>query len=711
MSSDKLHITSRSGYYIASVILGIALMVNSLSVSAHNDHPLGREQIDWDGAPQVLRTIALGIDFRGGGFTVAYRPNGKVETRDGRECLVGPHFLFDIDDKIAFDLDSDVEIELIMDRSASSGFNLSYDRSVHPLMINHKFDQKDRWAPVKLVLERARLANRKLDHTDLSISAPNALFPTDSYQEDQEVVICGMKLTFISSANQSPEPNRGKLNLHVTAEDGTLITTRMGLYKPDGLAPIPSDQAINVDRYGETINQVELRTVPSRWPSEGRFAHYINGNYGAELEAGRYQLVLTKGPEFRMHTETLDIESGKTLNKMVVLKRWRDLPAEGWYSADNHIHIERPDPSYNRGILAYTQAEDVHLSNLLQAGNVSNSHFSQYAFGLRGQYLVNDYSLVSGQESPRTSHLGHSIGLNGQAFHGPGDKPYLYVRTADAIHAEGGMWGYAHVFGNVSHVNRGLALDVPLGIVDFVEVLQLNILGTEYLYDFLNMGFKLLPSAGSDYPYFDVAGSERIYARLEGEFTVKAWFDAWQQARSFVSNGPVIEFSVNGNERTNEFSMSKGERLSIHAIADINPDFDELERLELVVHGEVVKSAKPSKKGVPIVLDYEVQAEKPLWFALRTYGKGSAKAHTAPFYVSVDGDNDFRNRKKTRALAQKYSKVLVAMKESTPSLDEEPEHFDTHNDILPMWQASKPELDMRIDKALKIYRELMQKDN
>nr|WP_173238350.1 hypothetical protein [Sphingomonas sp. SH] len=51
------------------------------------------------------------------------------------------------------------------------------------------------------------------------------------------------------------------------------------------------------------------------------------------------------------------------------------------------------------------------------------------------------------------------------------------------------------------------------------------------------------------------------------------------------------------------------------------------------------------------------------------------------------------------------------MKESTPSLDEEPEHFDTHNDILPMWQASKPELDMRIDKALKIYRELMQKDN
>ena len=70
--------------------------------------------------------------------------------------------------------------------------------------------------------------------------------------------------------------------------------------------------------------------------------------------------------------------------------------------------------------------------------------------------------------------------------------------------------------GQLFNGRRGLALDVPFGLVDFIEVLQGGRLVTDTWYPFLNLGFKVNPAAGSDYPYFgpSLPGVERYYVKL-----------------------------------------------------------------------------------------------------------------------------------------------------------------------------------------------------
>ena len=93
--------------------------------------------------------------------------------------------------------------------------------------------------------------------------------------------------------------------------------------------------------------------------------------------------------------------------------------------------------------------------------------------------------------------------------------------------------------------------DVPREVIegksDFAEILQCNILATEIWYDFLNLGFPLAASAGSDVPFQSGLGEVRVYAQIaDGPFTPDAWFDAMKRGRTFVTNGPMLEFTVNG---------------------------------------------------------------------------------------------------------------------------------------------------------------------
>jgi hypothetical protein len=680
------------------------------AVLAHNEHPLGLQDVFWETDPNILRTIALNFDFHGGRNTVAYRQLGRVERRGERECLVGPHFLFDVDDRFAFDIDETVTLELLFDRTVSKGFSVSYDHAVNPVSLDFGFDTvaDGRWQWHAVPLERARFANRKYWNTDFSVAAPNAQLPPADYRREQEIALCGIRLRRADrpTATQAPP---GRIELRITNERGELETVRAGLYTADGVAPLADASALPIMRFMERIHELPLLVTPRAWPSAGRYVFYIDGEYSAAVTPGEYTLVLTRGPEYRMGIHPVTVASGAVTRIEHTLERWTDMPAKGWYSADDHIHIERRDPKQNPLILKYTRAEDVHLSNLLQAANLASPFFPQYAFGSRGHYVERDYALATGQENPRTSHRGHSIGLNARRFHWDPADYFLYDRTVARIHEDGGVWGYAHVALDAFNVGWGLALDVPLGIVDFVEMLQMNAMNTDYLYDFLNMGFKLLPSAGSDYPYIHVAGTERVYAKLDGPFTVQHWFDAWRTRRSFVSNGPVIDFTVNGDGDAQELNVARGTRLTIAAEAGVNPDYDVLDRLELVVHGSVVASANAAEGRERLVLEHTFEANGPLWFALRAYGHGNGKAHTAPVYVYVDGDRRFLDRENVAAIAARYQGLLGELAGSQPSDDEEWElHHIPPGRLRAQWQEDKPALDERIARAMAIYQALIE---
>jgi len=675
---------------------------------AHNQHPIGKTLLDWHPDVNISRTLAMNIDFHGGDWYVIWREPGRVEERDGRQCLVGPYFFFDVDDQFAFNIDDTVSLELLVDRTMTDGFNISYDHTINPATktIHLKPKYKSRWEKVTVQLDHARLANRKYEKTDFAIGALGAKHPQNK-NVNGELALCGLTISR-ENLTQSETVQDGFIELDILNEENSPDSVRVGLYDEQGRSPLPSADAVTLEPFASPFKQWPMLNEIKGWPSRGRYAFYADGNYHARLPAGSYDLAIYKGPEYRLAKQKINIASGRTTKVDIKLKRWVDMPAKGWYSGDTHIHIGRPDRSKNKGILAFTKAEDIHVSNLLQFSNVgSHNNYPQYAFGPDGYYIRSSHALVSGQESPRTSHLGHTIGLNTSSFFWTDEDYFIYDKIADLIHQDGGLWGYAHVAIDAFNVNYGLALDVPLGVVDFVEILQMGMLNTSYFYDFLNLGYKLLPSAGSDYPFIHLAGSERVYAKLNGEFSPQAWFDAWKNGRSFVSNGPMLEFSVNGDTKKPEYNLSHGDKLQISATASVNPDMDSLSKLELVIHGEVVKSVSSDTGVESLTLEYEGTADESMWLALRAYGNDSRVAHSAPVYVYVDGNKRFLKHGQMKAIASKYIEVLRNLKLSTPDLDEDWERFNTAETLLPKWNADKQKLDQRIDRAIGFYEKLI----
>ena len=97
------------------------------------------------------------------------------------------------------------------------------------------------------------------------------------------------------------------------------------------------------------------------------------------------------------------------------MKRWSNFPRNGWYSADDHLHIGRYSEGDDEGVANWMQAEDLNVANLLQMGSYHQFEVTpQYAFGEEGVYRAGDTLLISGQEHPRTHFLGHTIVLGAE---------------------------------------------------------------------------------------------------------------------------------------------------------------------------------------------------------------------------------------------------------------------------------------------------------
>ena len=181
-------------------------------------------------------------------------------------------------------------------------------------------------------------------------------------------------------------------------------------------------------------------------------------------------------------------------------------------------------------IAALLAAEDVHVSNLLALTNTTTRHFDQYAWGEAGQFRRGLHNIVPGIEGPRTAHLGHTISLNiGKPLDNSLDY-FHYHKAFEAYAEQGALSGFAHVGLGEFYEWRGLALEVPFGTVDFVEVMQFSALHTEIWYNFLcnatfisslhDLGRGLLGHSG----FFDLVESitfdskrKTVELRIEGK--------------------------------------------------------------------------------------------------------------------------------------------------------------------------------------------------
>ncbi len=692
-------------------VIALSIFLTCTRAWTHTNLPLGNTSHDWQPDPAIKSVTSLNFDFHAGANFVSWSQTARVEVREGKKCIIGAYILFDIDEEFAFDTDEVIYLDLTFYRPETDGYILSYDQAVKPTAMQVRFEENtsgSKWHKETVRLERARFANRKYYGNDLAIGGIGSQL---THPEGRgEAVLCDIKITRKAKA-PSRSSSQGSFTLNITDDTGKPTAARVGLYRADGWAPIAGKDAIPVERYTEYTRELPMVSVPKGWSENGRYIFFVDGKYNSTIPTGDYQLFVMKGPEFQIHKSNIKIKAGDTQSITVNLKRFDNLQAQGWLSGDDHIHISRTSDKKNDTILGFMKAEDIQVANLLQAANIHEIYFRQYNFGDGGTYSEDGYSLVSGQESPRTSHRGHTIGLNVKKFHKQKKEYFIYDDSADLIHKDGGLWGYAHVAIDAFNIYNGLALDVARGKVDFLEMAQYGTLNTSYLYDFLNMGFKLAPSAGSDYPYIDFPGAERLYTQVTGPLTAKSWFAALKSGRTFITNWMSIDFSVNGDKRAVEYNIKSGDAVSIEALVKVNPDFDHMDRIELVAHGDVIHTVYAGKDLSKLSLSHSFTPKTSMWLAIRGFGKGGALLHTTTIYIYVDGNNDFSNHQQAALLAQKNIDILMRFRNSTPSLDVEFERFAVEDLIQPNWELSKGRLGKAIDEAIAVYKKIIADNN
>jgi hypothetical protein len=422
------------------------------------------------------------------------------------------------------------------------------------------------------------------------------------------------------------------------------------------------------------------------------------------LPAGTYHVVVSKGPEFTRRDLSVEITADMGALADVVLERWTDMPANGWYSGDDHVHMTRAAAD-NPSISAIMRAEDVHVSNVLQMGNPFDTHFAQYAFGPDGRYRDGIHALVPGVEDPRTAVRGHTISLNINRVYRPADRYLRYEQIFAEYRRQGGMTGFAHVAGRLFNVERGLAIDVPLGAVDFVEVLQDGVLETALWYDFLNLGFKLIPTAGSDFPYLGAPGAERNYVYLGDEFGIDAWYAALREQRTFVTNGPILELTVNGRPMGSHLRLARGEALDVVADASLNPGIEALDHLELVVQGDVVAVSSDVSKQNALSLEFSTEVTDGTWLAVRAYGVDQALAHSAPVYITLGGG--FEKRSEVAELARRMIAKLAEFETVEPDASQELEAWSVAGNLETMLTEQRVQILERAAEARAVYAQMI----
>ncbi|MHC4474736.1 MAG: CehA/McbA family metallohydrolase [Planctomycetota bacterium] len=434
----------------------------------------------------------------------------------------------------------------------------------------------------------------------------------------------------------------GRFKMNVLSDDtGEPIPSMVRLvWKTNGKERRPSNALDFVDQFdaqGSDLGRTGRRHVV--------FPEHLAGSYWCVpepldmmLPPGEWEIAIRRGLEHVPIVDAFTIESGRTIEKTYRPRRWVDMRKLGWYSGDDHVHCQILSDKDAKELMAWTKAEDLHVANIVKMGDIERTYFQQRGFDKDSRVVDGDYVLVPGQECPRTREIGHTLALNISSMVRDTEKYYLYDWVFDKIHAQGGLTGYAHAGSEAFQVHRDASINIPKEKVDFAEILQFAYLGTELYYNFLNLGFKLTASAGSDVPWGGTIGEVRIYAYTgEKPFSADAWFEAVRSGRTFVTNGPMLEFSVDKAIPGDEIQAKRNRPLRVRARAWGKTGNFVPTKLEIVRHGEVIKSLDSDDSDQEeLTLDFTVKVHEGFWIAARAEAGDGSRAHTTPVYVSRD---------------------------------------------------------------------------
>lgn len=417
--------------------------------------------------------------------------------------------------------------------------------------------------------------------------------------------------------------------------------------------------------------------------ASGRIFFYSQGLIEVTVPAGDVTVSAVRGlatPEERV---TVSAPAGVVTEVALELAPVWDARAAGWTSGDHHFHLNYGgqfdlDPT---DMVPLMQGEELDVASPLLA-NLHNRYEDQDLWG----WEKSDGSpLIRFGQEIRSHFLGHMGLIEIPELHwpwvwGPGYEVYgsddrTNAEVLDFAHDHGGLGYYVHPVMApdpfAAEARAGvpveLVADAVMGDVDALEVMCLwsSFEGTAALWHrFLNLGLTVAPSAGTDVMLnlhrTMAVGATRVYAHTGDRLNWPAYVEALREGRSFVTNGPFLDFRLDG--------AGPGGVVEAGDTASWTLDLataTAVDTVDILVNGRVVESHSGIAAPGQRTYSGEVALPGGGWVAARARGGTtrwpsmdiSPYAHTAPVWVGERGSTDPVVR---RAAAQELLEILIA---------------------------------------------------
>ncbi len=395
---------------------------------------------------------------------------------------------------------------------------------------------------------------------------------------------------------------------------------------------------------------------------------YIDGTCQGWLPRGEVIVDVARGFEYEPLRTRVRIEPGQR-ELTLRIRRWIDMNRRRWFSGDSHVHFLS-----TQGCHTEAQGEDLNVVNLLQS-QWGSLFTNVEEFTGRPSVLQEGNSIVYVSQENRQHFLGHMIlwGLKRPVMPWCSDGPNeaelggimetTLSHWADQCHAQGGTVVLPHF----PNPNGEPAALIATGRIDGVEMIRHDRFNHLEYYRYLNCGYRIPLVGGTDKMTNEVpVGMYRTYVHIpeSEEFNYANWCKNVARGRTFLSGGPIIQFSVEGAQIGDMVQLSGPGTVEVEAWAEsILP----IHTLELVQNGRVVASTEEAKGARRLTLKAQVKVDGHCWLAARCGGPGYYNtvphhdvwnrgifAHTSPIYLACGGQWHMFDRE-----AAQYMMTLV----------------------------------------------------
>jgi hypothetical protein len=412
--------------------------------------------------------------------------------------------------------------------------------------------------------------------------------------------------------------------------------------------PVAAKVRVTETSSGESyMPEHAIRTMPKRTPPNVKHYFYARGQYEIALPPGRYQIEVVRGLCHEAAVAFTEVGAGLTHVVDFNIPLIEDLHGKGWYSGNTHTHYHLEideDPDDRLRLVPPAEDLDVSVISYL-IRNDSPYITNRYKIGRLPQFSRDGTLMDMGEEARNNRTFGdfgygHCLFLNipraiepvstGLLSHDgkAPDFPTLSM-LCDEAKKLGGTTIWCH---NGSGIESPIG--VALGVVDAYNLGDGLDADYQRYYQLLNCGFRLPASCGTDWWIYD---HNRVFVQVNGAFTYDSWIEGLRAGRTFISNGPLMELTVNGQPPGSVVNTE--DRVHVRARAISRLPF---ERLQIVQDGELVaeQSAVNEREAT---LERDLPVSRGGWIAARvsggkkTHAGFTVFAHTTPVYVRVSG--------------------------------------------------------------------------